>query len=288
MSQVSHKTISVIIVTHNSCPALSFSLTALKRGMAEIPSELIVVDNDSHDDSVEIVREIFPEARVLENDTNAGFARACNQGAKVAVGDYLLFHNPDLEIDSPAITEMLGVFAAREQVGAVAGRMRFPDGSFQPTCRNFPTWQNVIFSRGSAFSRLFGETRGYTLDDFSQVTEVPSVAGTLMMVERELFLSLGGFDERFFLYMEDTDLCLRLNRGGYRNYFVPEAGGVHLWGKGSDEGNFRRRWHHHLSVWKYFIKHFPNGFSLFILPVVLSANFILTSLISGSEGQSRE
>ena len=85
------------------------------------------------------------------------------------------------------------------------------------------------------------------------------------------------------MYMEDTDLCLRLRNSGLKNYFVPSAGAVHLWGKGSRAGRTRRRWYHHVSVWKYFVKHFPDGFSVIVLPVVLAVNFVVGSVLPPPE-----
>ncbi len=135
--QTNHKTVSIILVTHNSCPALRSSLTGLKRGLGEISYEIIVVDNDSHDDSLSCARELFPSVRVIENKHNEGFARGCNQGAAVAVGDYLLFHNPDLEIDEGAVEGMLrGVLCKR--AGWRGGRAdAFPGRVFSAYLQEF-------------------------------------------------------------------------------------------------------------------------------------------------------
>ena len=81
------------------------------------------------------------------------------------------------------------------------------------------------------------------------------------------------------MYMEDTDICLRLRQSGYRNFFVPGAGGVHLWGRGSRGGKVKRLFYHHISVWKYFLKHFPNPVSFLILPVILTVNFVLAAIV---------
>ena len=104
------------------------------------------------------------------------------------------------------------------------------------------------------------------------------MAGTMVMVRRELFERLGGFDERFFLYMEDTDLSKRALDAGYVNLFVPGAGGVHGLGQGSSIGRWRRSRHQAVSVWKYFLKHHPNGFSVIVLPVLLLVNLLLQAI----------
>lgn len=284
MEQSGRHKVSAIIVTFNSLPALDDSLASLKKVTGRTSLELIVVDNGSDDGSAECVNKHFPDAHVIRNKRNLGFASACNQAAWVATGEFLLFHNPDVRLDEQAVDRLVEVFRGKSDAGAAAGRMRFDDNSFQPTCRNLPTMGSLIQSRGSVLYGIWRGGRSYTLGDFDVVTEVPAVAGTLMMVRRDVFVSLNGFDERFFMYMEDTDLCLRLSRLGYKNYFVPGAGGIHLWGRGSRGGKLRRRWYHHLSVWKYFLKHFPNAGSLIILPCVLAFNLVLATIV-GEQGR---
>jgi len=276
--------VSVVIVSYNSQPTLADSLKSLKAAVAGRDYELILVDNNSTDDSIGATREIFSDAIVIESGRNLGFARACNLGAGKATGEFLLFHNPDLQIDPEAIDLMIETTRNKHKAGAVAGRMRFPDGSFQPTCRKFPTARNMLFSRGSALSRLVKKPTNYTLPDYETTTEVDAVAGTLLMIRTELFRESGGFDPRFFMYMEDTDLCLRLKQAGYHNYFEPGAGGVHLWGKGSQASSFMRDRYHHMSVWKYFLTHQPNGFSVFVLPIILGTNLLLKLLIRADNG----
>jgi N-acetylglucosaminyl-diphospho-decaprenol L-rhamnosyltransferase len=101
------------------------------------------------------------------------------------------------------------------------------------------------------------------------------------MVRKELFDRLGGFDPRFFMFMEDTDLSLRVSQDGLRNFVVPSAGGAHAWGQGSRAGRLRRLRYHHFSLWRYFLKHYPNGFSVIVLPVLLTIHLLLSLLLSG-------
>lgn len=281
--------VSVIIVTHNSLPALTGCLTALGSGAGELSYELIVVDNNSSDASIDVITDSFPESKIIENETNYGFAAACNQGAKEASGDYLLFLNPDVQLDLGAIRVLIETTRATDRAGLVSGRLRNRDGSFQATCRQFPTIGNMIFSRGSIFSRWFGAgqtSARYTLPDSTETVPVPAVAATLVAINRELFLTMRGFDERFFMFMEDTDLSLRLHLADYHNLFVPSAGGVHSWGHGSDTGRLSRLRYHHLSVWKYFLKNFPNGFSVILLPLLLSFHFCLKALFPDRTGDN--
>jgi hypothetical protein len=286
-SQVS--AVSAVIVIHNSLPALTDCLEALAAAEGELGLELVVVDNHSSDAGAGAVRERSPECRIIENRTNRGFAAGCNQGAEEATGEYLLFLNPDVQVDSDALGILIQTARSTDCAGLVSGRLRNRDGSFQATCRRFPEIGNMIFSRGSAFSRWFGPAPAsgrYTLPDSSETTEVPAVAATMVVIRRELFLTMRGFDERFFMFMEDTDLSLRLHQSDYHNLFVPAAGGVHTWGGGSDAGRIRRLRYHHLSVWRYFLKHFPNGFSVLLLPFLLAVNFCLKALFPARRGES--
>ncbi len=278
--------VSIIIVTYNSLPLFRDCLDHLKAATVDLDCEVVVVDNNSSDHSASAARHVFDGAEVLTNNRNLGFAPACNQGAAAASGEYLLFLNPDLLIDSDAIRRLKAAISSVDKAGAATGRLRFPDGVFQPNCRHFPTVSNLFFSRGSVLSRLLRKTSFYTLEDYGQIRRVPAVAGTMLMIRSELFRALGGFDERFFMYMEDTDLCYRADRAGYANYYVPEAGAVHLWAQGSKTGRVRRNRMHHQSVWKYFRKHRAGALSTYLLPVILPVNLFLTTVFgSASPGK---
>lgn len=283
----SHPHVSVIVVTHNSLPALSECLGAIRLAADAVRLDLVLVDNASSDESLAETAGEFPEATIISNKQNLGFAAACNQGADAARGEYLLFLNPDVRIDPGAIGKLVAVCTEHRKVGLVSGRLRFPDGSFQATCRNFPTIGNLIFSRGSFLAPLLGRSvdrrSRYTLPDYNDTTIVPAVAATMALMSKKVFEEAGRFDPRFFMYLEDTDLSLRLSRAGYVNLFVPAAGGRHDWGRGSSIGRLRRLGYHHLSLWRYFRKHHPDGFSLLVLPLLLLCNMSLMLILPGGK-----
>lgn len=272
--------ISIIIVTFNSLPSIQNCLAHLKESVKNISHELIIIDNDSVDNSPSAAKNISPEAEIIINRKNLGFAAACNLGAKRATGSYLLFINPDVYIDANCIEELLRFIYGKEKIGAVGGRMRFPDGRFQATCRNLPTIGNLIFSRGSFLGKLWRGFGSYTLPDRAVSAEVPALAGMLLLIRKDTFEKVGRFDPRFFLYMEDTDLCKRLIMLGFSNYFVPAAGAVHEWGRGSSTGNIKRFWHQHSSVFKYFRKHRRGLVTYLLLPVLLSVNLAVSVLLN--------
>lgn len=283
--------VSIIIVSHNSGAVLDDCVQSIPAASRDVSCEIIIIDNASIDNLNSIPFPTGIPHRVLRQNRNLGFARACNVGAEAATGEYLLFLNPDVTLDSGAIKSLLAIARTHTKAGFVSGRLRFPDGTFQATCRNFPTYTNLFRSRGSILHRWFGpdidRERQYTLGDFDDTTEVPAVAATLVMISRPLFHQLGGFDERFFLYMEDTDFSRRVHDSGYTCLFVPDAGGIHALGTGSRIGVARRRRLQSIAVWKYFLKHHPNGYSVVLLPILLAINWMLFVMFPARRGEKR-
>jgi GT2 family glycosyltransferase len=272
--------ITVVLVTFNSRPALDECLVSLKPELASTGAELVAVDNGSTDGSLEHVESVIPAAVALRNRRNRGFAAACNQGAAAARGTWLVFLNPDVCVDPGALEALVQALARHPEAGLAAARLRSPDGAFQPSCRQFPTPTNLQYSRGSVLGRKPGSGEPYTMPDCRDLSRVPAVAAAFVMIQRKRFQAMNGFDERFFVFMEDTDLSLRLEHAGHSNLFVPAAGATHAWGHGSSTGRLRRAALHHVSMWKYFRKHHPGAFSLLLLPLLLGANLALTALLS--------
>ncbi|MFH2035297.1 MAG: glycosyltransferase family 2 protein [Candidatus Zixiibacteriota bacterium] len=272
--------VSIVVITFNSTENIKKCLEAVQGELQDIGGELIIFDNNSTDTTCTIVEQEFKNARLIRSAKNIGFARGVNRAAAAASGEDLLFLNPDMILDRGAIQELLNVYTQFENVGAVTARMKNSDGTFQPSCRNFPTMHNVFGSRGSVLAKLPVFKSDYTLPDYDKITEVPSASATCLLIHNEYFKSLGGFDERFFMFMEDTDLCMRISQTGRKVYFNPKAGGRHYWGSGANVSRAKRLFYHHHSVWKYFLKYYPNGFSLFMLPIALFFNFLI-SMIKG-------
>jgi len=275
--------VTAIVVTYNSADNIIPCLKVLREELKSVGGDLIVFDNKSSDNTVRQVKQAFPDINLFESDKNLGFGEANNRAAEMAAGKYLFLANPDMLLDLGALKKLLDAIADLPDAGAVVARMHNTDGSFQPTCRNFPNFYNIFFSRGSVLNHKMlpaKASRTYTLGDFDKITEVPAVSAACMLIDKALFKKIGGFDRRFFLFMEDTDLSLRIFQAGKKVYFVPEANALHHWGKGSSISSARRSWYHHISVWKYYLKHHPNGFSLLFLPAALLVNFIIRALFN--------
>lgn len=216
--------VSVIIVNWNTRDLLLQCLQSIYDNPADTGCEVVVVDNSSSDGSVDAVRSQFPQAHIIANQDNRGFGAANNQGAAECKGDYLLFLNPDTIVQADAISVMRRFLAEEKDAGVVGCKILNSDGSVQPSYwHGFPSlawcWQSAVYLH-------------HRLDKTADASEHPSIVshllGACIMMRRNVFTSLAGFDERYFLYMEETDLCYRATLLGKRNYYLPGASVIHL------------------------------------------------------------
>lgn len=202
-------------------------------------AEVIVVDNASSDDSVAMLAREFPWVRVIANSGNAGFTRGNNQGLAVSRGQYVLFLNPDTELAAGALQQMLTYAAAQPQVGIIGPQLRYGDGSLQSSRRRFPTLatfllESTVLQRWWPRNRVL--SRYYMLDrPDDAVSEVDWVVGACMLVRRAVLDQIGGFDEGFFMYSEELDLCRRAVTAGWRVIYLPAAVVTHYEGKSSEQ-----------------------------------------------------
>ncbi len=269
--------ISIIIVNHYADRILGDCVRAAVSGSCSLSREVVIVDNPADEIQAPISVPGGIELKRISAPGRLGFGAACNLGAKHAEGSHLLFLNPDVIVGPNSIEELHGALTSASDAGAVVGRLTTPDGTFHPSCRRFPTVGNLLFSHGSVLYRLFRSRRGsYMLPDYADVTEVDWGAAALMMIRRELFDELAGFDERFFMYLEDTDLCFRLRRAGHKVYYVPEAGGMHFWGYSTRRYPYRRIIWHHRSLWRYFTGRHTPAMRLALLAPMLAGNCLLS------------
>ncbi len=212
--------VSVILVSWNARPLLAEALHSVLG--CDLVLEVIVVDNGSTDGSVEMVASRFPSVRLLRNRENVGFGRANNQGMAVARGRYFFLLNSDARIEGGALRQMVAYAEAHPRVGVVGARLRFPDGRWQAEGAAFPSlWTEFLRMAGVDRLTAVGMERG------DAPYETDWVQGAAMLVRREVWEQVGGFDEGFFMYGEEVDWCARIKAAGWGIAVVPQAEVIH-------------------------------------------------------------
>jgi len=205
-------TLSIIIISWNTRTLLRACLSSIFRHPPPFAFEVIIVDNASSDGSPNLVRAEFPEVRLVENQANLGFATAGNQGAGSAAGRYLLFLNSDTCVHAATLSGAVSYMNRYPQTGIMGCRTLNPDGSLQGSAMAFPTALR-IFANVSGLSRFFKLSR---LRNQLHLRGYDYVQGSFLIIAKSVFDHCDGFDERFFLYGEDVDLCLRVREAGLR------------------------------------------------------------------------
>jgi len=228
---------SVIVVSYNTREILRACLERLFAVTQDIPLEVIVVDNASRDGSADMVETAFPQVILQRSDINLGFAAANNVGFRIATGDTILLLNPDALIEPGAVQRSLAYMAADPRIGMGGGLLLDKEGKWQPSARQFPSLLNeflVLSGLAARFpkSRFFGRF-DRTWDDSQHAVEVDWVPGAFTLIRRSALEAVGYFDERFFLYYEEVDLCRRFREAGWSIWYWPDAVIRHWGGESS-------------------------------------------------------
>lgn len=229
--------VSIIIVNWNTRDILCNCLQSIYEQASKVNFEVIVVDNASTDDSVQMVKTEFLHVILIENSENKGFAAANNQGIAVARGRYALLLNSDTVIQNNAIAETVSFADAHPDAAVVSCRVLNPDQTLQPTCFMFPSILNMLLSSTYLYklfpkSKFFGREQ-MTWWDRNNIREVDVVTGCFMLVRREAIQQVGTMDEQFFMYGEETDWCYRFRQAGWKVVFTPACEIIHLGGQSS-------------------------------------------------------
>jgi N-acetylglucosaminyl-diphospho-decaprenol L-rhamnosyltransferase len=272
--------VAAVVVNYNAEGCLKACLASIGAGGVE---DIVVVDNGSTDRSRAIAEA--SGARWIETGANLGYGRAANRGAAMDGPDrarYLLICNPDLVVREGAIAALATALHTQPTVGAVGPRMVNPDRSLYPSARSFPRLVEAVghgllgqVAPGNRFSRRYR-----MLDwDHSAAADVDWVSGACLLVRREAWETVGGFDPSYFMYMEDVDLCWRLGRAGWRIRYEPAAEVLHVQGVSADLHPYRMLAAHHVSMWR-FAWRTTTGRRRLVLPLVglgLIGRFVLTA-----------
>jgi N-acetylglucosaminyl-diphospho-decaprenol L-rhamnosyltransferase len=247
--------VSAVVVSYNSATYLPDCLRSLR---SEGVAEIVVVDNASADGSVDVVRTADAEARVIETGDNLGFGTAANRGVAATLTDYVLVLNPDTVVEPGTVKALADALDRDDGLALVGPRIENVDGTLYPSVRRFP---DLTVAFGHAFLGLVWPanpyTRRYRMLDWDHdrpAADVDWVGGACVLVRRSAFDVVAGFDEAYFMYVEDVDLCWRLGQAGWRIGYEPAGRVVHALGGSSRLVPYRMIAEHHRSLLRFVSK----------------------------------
>lgn len=265
-AKVLQKKLSIVIVNYNVRNLLKKCLESVFKYEKDIEFEVIVADNNSKDHSQKMLKRDFPQVKLIENKRNLGFSKGCNQGIKESQGRYILLLNPDTELTPGGFKKMIDFMDTRPEVGICGPKMTDQEGNLHLSCRSFPSYLTAISSSQSILNRIFPEnflSQKYLLRnlDHSQIQEVDWVSGSCLLAKREMLEKIGLLDERFYLYVEDVDLCYRAKKSGFSVFYFPAVVVIHHIGKSTEKKKINMLVEHHRSMYYFYRKHHnPNVF----------------------------
>lgn len=263
--------VDIVVVNWNSKSQLKACIESIRMYGAGHVGRCIVVDNGSNDDSAEFLANESDIVSIFTGQ-NLGFAAACNLGAKHGTHPTILFLNPDAHLTANSLDAPVSFLAQprHQDYGIVGIGLKGSDGLLQRTCARFPSALGLVLS-SLGLNRLIPKISTHLHDwDHSESREVPHVIGAFYMIRRELFERLNGFDERFFVYLEDLDLSLRAREAGYRSFYLAEAQAFHKGGGVSEQVKAHRLFYSLRSRILYSFKHFARPSALLVATATLT------------------
>jgi hypothetical protein len=277
--------ISIIIINWNTKEILLDCLKSLEKETSSYPREIIVVDNGSSDGTQAAVRALFPAVRIIENNENLGFAKANNIGIMKSSGRYVCLVNSDVIVIENCLQQLITFMDSNPNIGISGPKTMSTDFSIQNTCRKLPTlW--TTFCGAAHLNKIFPESDVFSnvhmaFFDHYSIRKVEGLAGCCLMIRKTALDQVGLFDEQFFIYSEETDLCKRFWNAGWEVVFYPYASIIHHHGASSSKDPIRFNVEQMKSQMKYWKKY--NGsitiiIFQFILLVQHGVRLILRSL----------
>lgn len=255
--------LSIIICTWNSAEDIEKCLYSLTRWTCPANCEIIIIDNNSTDNTKEIIRKFplpgEPAVNLIENDCNKGLSCANNQGIKESNNEYLLFLNPDTVILDNALEKMVQFMEKDKSIGAMGPQHLNNNGRIIPSCREFPNFGNLIRQRKWKM-RYF---------DHKSTREVDQPMGSCLLTRREIIDKIGGFNENYPLFMNDVDFCYRIKKAGYKIFFLEDAKIIHKVGGSTNKIRKKAILNEHWSMYRYLKDHFKNKVVIYLYGFLL-------------------
>ena len=276
--------LDIVIVNWNSGLFLDNCLNSLnKYGLNQI-NKVVIIDNASSDESFKSINTYRFKMQVIENNHNIGFGAACNQGAKLCSSPFVLFLNPDTEIFEKSLEIPLNFIKDKSNlnIGVTGIRLIDENGNYSTSCARFPSAKRYFY-RALGLTTFFPRYFQYTIMTNQESPSsglVDQINGAFFLIRNDLFKKLNGFDERFFLYMDEVDLSYRSKMLGFDSYFLSEAKAFHKGGGSSDQIKAKRVFYSLRSRLQFFHKHFNIGINLLMWFEVFLLEFFSRVLFS--------
>ena len=254
--------LSICLVPLNALEYLEPLLASIERYTSGLHYEVIMVDNGSTDGTVEWIEQHHPEIVLTHNLANLGFTRGTNQAIAKAKGEFLLLLNPDTLLTEDCFSPQITYLREHPEVGITIPKVLNADGSFQQQSRRGDARPAEVFGYFLKLGKLFPKNRdlnGYLQSWLpeDEVAEVKAVSGSCMFIRREVYEQIGGLDEQFFAYQEDSDYCMRARQAGWKVMYVPLSSIIHYAGEGGSKTNpYHSIFQWHRSYFLYYRKHF--------------------------------
>lgn len=278
--------LSVIILNYNVRFFLELCVLSVQNAIQNIDAEIIVIDNKSQDDSCSMMKQRFPNVKLIENKENSGFPKGNNAGVAVAKGEYICILNPDTVVAEDTFTKALAFAKKQKNIGIVGVKLIDGTGNFLPESkRGIPT-PFVAFTKITGLYKIFPKTFGkYYAQHLSEneTGQVEILVGAFMFMKRDLYNEIGGFDENCFMYSDDIDLSYMALKKGKSNYYFHETSVIHFKGESTiKDGAYMKRFQEAMNF--FYIKHFQVSF---LFSIFMKIGIVFFSLVKMFQGKPK-
>ncbi len=234
---------------------LELCLKSVEAALNDLDAEIIVVDNNSSDDSCEMIKALFPKVKLIANTTNFGFSKGNNIGVAEAQGEYICILNPDTVVSETTFKDILKFIKSKSEIGILGCRLIDGQGQFLPESKRYVPTPSV------AIKKIFGFTDSYYVKRLEQIASgrVPVLVGAFMVMKKQVYNEVGGFDEDYFMYGEDVDLSYKIKSANYHNMYYGKVTVIHYKGESTLKDKvYAKRFYGAMQI--FYNKHFKSNF----------------------------
>ena len=246
--------LSVVILNYNVRYFLEHCIKSVLAATSQIDAEIIVIDNNSKDDSRQMVEQLFPQVNWIQNTENVGFSKANNQAVNHAIGEYLCILNPDTVVSEDTFTKLIAFAETKENLGIVGCKLIDGTGNYLPESK-----RNIPYIK-AAIKKMFGQSQDYYANHLSSdaIGRVDILVGAFMFVKHSVYNQIKGFDEDYFMYGEDIDISYKALKAGFHNYYFGDTTVIHYKGESTlKDKKYAKRFYGAMQI--FYRKHFKNN-----------------------------